>query len=364
MAEPSTRLSAVAPPLGARTVALLLQGALWVLLTGFYWFWFKRPNYYIAGNLWPLVLLFMSFAVVLFNSLVYWVIPRWLLRGRWLLALLGGWALVVAYRFWFYYGAKLALAYLPMGPDLRHNMPHLGGPVPWPVLTQPMHLLAVFIDMLSSMLLPFLVSFLAYALIVDRRRLGLERNHFRLELSYLKAQLNPQFLFNTLGHLQGLTRARDPRAGDVVLHLADLLRYTLYETDAERVPLARELEFTEDYLALERLRHPAATITHAVSGDSAEPLRIAPLLLHPFVERLFADLGAATGPVVVTSTLQVAASAITLTLTRTAALPPTYAQDAAVRAAHRRLQLQYPGRHELRLVEEPTYLQVYLHLQL
>ncbi len=362
MPDSPTRL--VSPPLGERTVALLLQGALWVLLAGFYWAWFKRPNYYIAGNLWPLVLLFMSFAIVLFNSLVYWIIPRWLLRGRWLLALLAGWALIVAYRFWFYYGAKLLLVYLPLGPDLRNELPHLGGPTPWPVLTQPMHLLATFVDMLSSMLFPSLVSFLVYALIVDRRRLGLERNHFRLELSYLKAQLNPQFLFNTLGHLQGLTRARDPRAGDVVLHLADLLRYTLYETDAERVPLAREFEFMEDYLALERLRHPAATITHAVRGDNAEPLRIAPLLLHPFVERLFADLGAAAGPVAVASTLHVVGSTITLTLTRTATLPPTYAQDAAVRAAQRRLQLQYPGRHELRLAEEPIYLQVDLHLQL
>lgn len=362
MPDSSTRL--VSPPLGERTVALLLQGALWVLLAGFYWFWNKRPNYYVEGNIWPLVALYMSFAILLFNSLVYFIIPRWLLRGRYLLALASGWLLIVLYRYWFYIGAKLAAAYLPLNKSLRHVLPQVAGPTPWVIFTHPMEVLATFIDMLSSMLFPLLVSFLVYALIVDRRRLGLERNHFRLELSYLKAQLNPQFLFNTLGHLQGLTRARDPRAGDVVLHLADLLRYTLYETDAERVPLAREFEFMEDYLALERLRHPAATITHAVSGDSAEPLRIAPLLLHPFVERLFADLGAAAGPVAVASTLHVVGSTITLTLTRTATLPPTYAQDAAVRAAQRRLQLQYPSRHELRLTEEPTYLQVDLHLQL
>ena len=90
--------------------------------------------------------------------------------------------------------------------------------------------------MLATMLFPILVSFLAYAFIVDRRRLALERNRLRLELSYVKAQINPRLLFHTLGTLQHLTRARDPQAGDVVLHLADLLRYTLYETDAERVP--------------------------------------------------------------------------------------------------------------------------------
>lgn len=359
-----TPLARPAPsPLRERTVALLLQGALWLLMAVFFWFWFKRPNYYIAGNLWPLVLLFMSFAIVLFNSLVYVIIPRWLLRGRWLLALLAGWALVVAYRFWFYYGAKLVLAYLPLGPALRHHLPNLGGPAPWPVLTRPMHLLGAFVEMLATMLFPFIISFIAYALIVDRRRLALERSHFRLELSYLKAQLNPQFLFNTLGHLQGLTRARDPRAGDVVLHLADLLRYTLYETDAERVPLARELEFTDDYLALERLRHPAAAITHTVSGD-AEPLRIAPLLLHPLLEQLFVGLEKA-GPASIVSTWQLVGSTLTLSLARSSATPlPAYATTAAVQAAERRLQLQYPGHHDLGIAENPTHLQVSLRLEL
>ena len=71
---PPTLPPLVRLPLPERTVALLLQGALWLLMAVFFWFWFKRPNYYIAGNLWPLVLLFMSFALVLFNSLVYWII--------------------------------------------------------------------------------------------------------------------------------------------------------------------------------------------------------------------------------------------------------------------------------------------------
>ena len=351
------------PALRERTVALLLQGALWLLMAVFFWFWFKRPNYHIAGNLWPLVLLFMSFALVLFNSLVYWIIPRWLLRGRWLLALLSGWALVVVYRFWFYYGAKL-VAYLPMGSDLRRALPQLGGPAPWPVLTRPMELVGTFVDMLATMLFPFIVSFIAYALIVDRRRLALERSHFRLELSYLKAQLNPQFLFNTLGHLGGLTRARDPGAGDVVLHLADLLRYTLYETDAERVSLARELEFTADYLALERLRHPTVPITQTMSGTAPEPLHIAPLLLHPLLEQLFVGLEKA-GPASLTITWQLADNMLTLSLARSSATPlPAYATLPAVQAAQRRLQLQYPGRHNLSIQEDPTHVLVSLRLEL
>jgi hypothetical protein len=354
------------PPrhLSGRTVAVLLQGALWVLVAGFYWVWFKRPNYYIEGNIWPVVVLFAGFAIVLFNILVYWLIPRGLLRKRYGLALVGGGLLVVAYRYWFYLGAQFALAFLPLNPDLRHDLPHLGGPSPWGMLSSPVQFLHSFRDMMASMLFPVLVSFLAYSLIVDRRRLALERSHFRLELSYLKAQLNPQFLFQTLGHLQSLTRARDPRAGEVVLHLADLLRYTLYETDAERVLLPRELEFTADYLALERLRYPAATITHTVIGDSTEALSITPLLLQPLLEQLFAALNPADA-FTLDSTLHLASGGLTWELMRQTATPlPAYAAADAVQATERRLQLQYPGRHELRITEAPPALRVVLRLVL
>ncbi len=354
------------PPrqLSGRTVAALLQGTLWVLLAGFYWAWFKRPNYHIEGNIWPVVVLFAGFAILLFNSLVYWIIPRWLLRGRYGRALAGGGLLVVVYRYWFYLGAQFALAYLPLNPDLRHDLPNLGGPTPWVVLTSPLQFVYTFRDMLASMLFPVLVSFLAYSLIVDRRRLALERSLFRLELSYLKAQLNPQFLFHTLGQLQSLTRARDARAGDVVLHLADLLRYTLYETDAERVLLPRELEFTADYLALERLRYPAATITHSVSGDSADAFSITPLLLQPLLEQLFVALDPA-GAFTIDSALHLAPAGLTWELMRHTTTPlPTYAAADAVQATERRLQLQYPGGHELRIIEEPPYLRVVLRLAL
>lgn len=348
-----------------RSLTILLQGALWVLLAGFYWVWFKRPNYHIDGNIWPVVALHVGFAVLLFNSLVYFVIPRWLLRGRYLLALAGGAMLVVAYRYWFYLGARLALAYLTLNPDLRREMPHQGGPTPWVVFTSPVQFVGTLMDLFASMLFPLLVSFLVYALIVDRRRLALERNHFRLELSYLKAQLNPQFLFHTLGQLKQLTQTQDNRAGDVVLHLADLLRYTLYETDAERVPLARELEFTADYLALERLRYPAATITHTVTGAHAETLHITPLLLHPLLEQLFTSLDLVAGVVTIQSALHLTATDLAWELTRTAPGPlPAYATAAAVQAASRRLQLQYSGCHELGITEEATRLHVVLRLSL
>ena len=74
--------------LGERTSAIVLQLLLWVLLTGFYVAWNSRPNYHFSGPIWPLILLELGFAVLLFNSLVYFIIPRLLLQARvwWALA--------------------------------------------------------------------------------------------------------------------------------------------------------------------------------------------------------------------------------------------------------------------------------------
>lgn len=349
---------------GPRATAGLMQLLLWVLLCGFYFAWNNRFNFHFKSPVWPLVLLEMGFAIGLFNCLVYLIIPRWLLRGRHGLALAGAVVLVEAYRLWNYAGARLADAYLPAGSDLRYHLYQSYGLGLGPSLVSVSGFLNSLLTLLATMLFPIVVSFLAYALVVDRRRLALERDNFRLELGYLKAQINPQFLFDTLGSLHRLTRTRDARAGDVVLHLADLMRYTLYETDAERVPLRRELEFLEDYLALERLRNPAVHVTHLVTG-AATTQQIAPLLLHSFLERLFAGLDAATGPVAVTIVVKLAPAVLNLTLIRRAApVLPAYRTDAAVVAAQRRLVLQYPARHEVRMREENEDLYVDLSINL
>ncbi|TGE20048.1 sensor histidine kinase [Hymenobacter elongatus] len=365
MSERTSRLTSGWHHLSARTAAVLLQLLLWALLCAFYILWNSRPNYHFEGPIWPLVLMQIGFAIVLFNSLTYLIIPRWLLRGRTWQALGGGLLLVYGFRLWMYAGARLAETYVALDPVMRRTLHGYYVETLWQDLTGFTGMLNSFVGMLAPMLFPLIVSFLVYALVVDRRRLALERDYLRLERSYLKAQINPHFLFNTLGSLTTMTRTHDKRAGDVVLHLADLMRYTLYETDAERVLLSRELEFLDDYLALERLRSPATTtIAHEVVGE-ATTQQLAPLLLHPFLERLFAGVEAApAGPVVIGSSIRISATELQLILARVsgAPWPQPYETDPAIVAARRRLQLQYPGQHTLRLTEAEG--QVHVHLTL
>ncbi len=110
------------------------------------------------------------------------------------------------------------------------------------------------------------------------------------ELQLLKAQLNPHFLFNTLNNLYGMSVLKSNRLPNLMLKLSDLLRYSLYDTKEALVPLQKELNYLDNYIALERIRLEDQTeITMHIHG-ATDGLMIAPMLLIVFVENAFKHL--------------------------------------------------------------------------
>jgi two-component system LytT family sensor kinase len=106
------------------------------------------------------------------------------------------------------------------------------------------------------------------------------------ELSYLKAQVHPHFLFNTLNTIYYEVLRKSEAAPDLVIRLSDLLRFTLYESQAPLIPVARELKLIEDYIALEQRRYgERLSVDFTVTG-STEGL-IPPLLCFSLVENAF-----------------------------------------------------------------------------
>jgi len=107
------------------------------------------------------------------------------------------------------------------------------------------------------------------------------------QILYLKSQVNPHFLFNTLNNLYGLTYSKSNLAPQMVLGLSDTMRYMIYETDQKLVPLEKELAFIRNYLELEKMRisYPENI---RISINIARPtVFIPPLLLLPFIENCF-----------------------------------------------------------------------------
>lgn len=125
-------------------------------------------------------------------------------------------------------------------------------------------------------------------LTLEKDNFALERDNLALELDFLKSQINPHFLFNTLNSIYTRTVDIDEQASDLVLKLSDLMRYSLYGVNEEKVPLSEELEYIQNYLDLEKYRHSEelVNISFAMDGTTAG-YKIAPLLLISFVENAF-----------------------------------------------------------------------------
>lgn len=107
------------------------------------------------------------------------------------------------------------------------------------------------------------------------------------EISFLKAQINPHFLFNTLNSIYSLTLTKSDDAPEALIRLSSMMRYAVTEAHQHHVSLSKELEYISNYINLQQLRLPAkASAYFDVSGE-INGYEIAPLILMPFVENAF-----------------------------------------------------------------------------
>ncbi len=127
-----------------------------------------------------------------------------------------------------------------------------------------------------------------FQLIENNQKLSLlEREKLNAELSALKSQINPHFLFNSLNNLYALALDKDEKTAPLILKLSKGLRYMLYESNEHFVPLENEIEYLENYLELQKLRsNQKVKIDFFVEGE-VEGKQIAPMLFIPFVENGF-----------------------------------------------------------------------------
>ncbi|WP_228420675.1 sensor histidine kinase [Chryseobacterium arachidis] len=123
----------------------------------------------------------------------------------------------------------------------------------------------------------------------QKQTLDLKLQNLNIEKDFLKAQLNPHFLFNTLNNLYGLVVKKDPSAPEAIINISDLMAYTLYESNTEKVPVQKEIDFIQNYFYLERMRYSAdKDITLEISvEDDIDNIQIAPLLSFTFIENAF-----------------------------------------------------------------------------
>ena len=189
-----------------------------------------------------------------------------------------------------------------------------------------------------------------------------------VELQLLKAQIHPHFLFNTLNNIYAFTLAASPKAPQMVKKLSGLLRYIIHECNLQRVPLEKELAMIRDYMELERIRYEELMdMTIDIRGSSDHKM-IAPLLLIPFVENSFkhGTSKMLSRPWV---NLHITIEGDMFYFLLTNSKPEEYLNTfpeggIGLVNVQKRLTLLYPGNHAIKMTEEPQHFTVLLEMNL
>ncbi|QHV96767.1 sensor histidine kinase [Spirosoma endbachense] len=199
-------------------------------------------------------------------------------------------------------------------------------------------------------------------------RLALEQAKTTSELSFLKAQINPHFFFNTLNNIYALTLLDVETAREALHRLSRMMRYVLYDTQAGTTLLSKELSFVGDYIQLMQLR---LTDKVTVTLNSPNPLHdqpIAPMLLLPFVENAFKHGVSALQPSWITITLQQQQNKLLLDVRNTLFAEKTPSLEAGngigLTNTRRRLDLLYPDQYVLAINEHTPAGEYHVHLTL
>lgn len=201
----------------------------------------------------------------------------------------------------------------------------------------------------------------------DRLSIQLQEEKRDAELQFLRAQIHPHFLFNTLNNLYGLALKNSPNTADSILRLSGLLDFILYECNSDRIPLEKEIILIQHYIELERLRFgnrlDIAFTYDTPSGD----ILLAPLLLLPFVENAFKHgASASNGSVFIKIDLHVAGKELWLQVenSKNGKTETNGSKGIGLRNVEKRLQLLYPDRHRLNKIESADVFLISLELQL
>lgn len=203
---------------------------------------------------------------------------------------------------------------------------------------------------------------------LESRQQELENEKLVAELQFLKAQINPHFLFNTLNNLYFLSMTQSPRTPEVIERLSGMMRYMLYDSNHPLVPLTKEIEYMKNYISLEKLRLDSPVPVHFAVSGQVERVQIVPLILITFLENAFKHgVSNNFADSFVSLSVSVVSSTCIFTVDNSK-LPPTLApadkSGIGLQNVQRRLDLSYPDRHELTVQEDENTYHLTLTLEL
>lgn len=183
------------------------------------------------------------------------------------------------------------------------------------------------------------------------------------ELKYLKMQIHPHFLFNTLNTMYGLALKKAEQTPDMILKLSNLLDYLLYQIEKPIVPISEEIEHIKDYIALEKMRfNDTLNVTMDINVASKNTT-IAPMLLLPFIENSFKHGSIKNGVLQIDIQLTAGLGELHFRIKNSNSQSNSEQHGIGLENIKKRLELLYPNKHELSIRDHSANFEVDLQLK-
>lgn len=331
----------------------------------------------------PSVFTWFSVSLVAQHLLIYGLMGYWLLPHLFYKRRLGWFILCVILGFWGAYLINRSVV-LTVNPTQAQSIRYIhkirslldGRGLLGCFLSLPLFLW----NFVFSLFSPFV--FLALKVIKDttvlrqqqfqlkRNRLLLDRDNAILKQDFLKAQVSPHFLFNTLNSIYSRVVGTDDNAADMVLRLAELMRYNLNTASAASVILEQEIDYLQSYIVLEQARHGDRLFVDLDVAGNLSGYLIAPLLLVTYVENAFKHgiKSGAEGAYVLIN-VSVSNDELLFVVENSISQGPTVvvakkSGGVGLRNVRKRLELLYPNQHTVHQEVTDQYYRVTLRIRL
>lgn len=190
---------------------------------------------------------------------------------------------------------------------------------------------------------------------VVREKYQVEQQNLRSEMALLKNQINPHFLFNTLNNIDSLIKSDTDKASASLIELSDMMRYMLYETNANKVPLEKDLTYIENFLKLQSMQHANPDlVSYQIKGSTAS-IAVAPMLFIPFIENAFKHCTNKAERHAIHFSFEIGDGVIKFIASnlsdRTKKISKDESSGVGLDIVRRRLDLLYPKRYQLEIKE-------------
>jgi two-component system, LytTR family, sensor kinase len=303
-------------------------------------------------------LTFNAYLIFVFYLHGYWMMPRLLLKRRWFVYTI---LLLI-----------LFLSFLFLREILFAKKPPVG--MPFPIRDKHRSEFELFRPETGNAVFLFSVILIISAGVrivqewmrAEKKTKQIETERIEMELSFLRSQINPHFLFNTLNSIYSLALIKSDMTADAVMKLSDIMRYMTVDSNSEMVPLDREVDYLKHYVDLQKIRLGESTPVILELSGKFKDFMIPPLILMPFIENAFKYGISNHEKAGISIMLKTENTFLTLKVSNLIFKERNYPATTGLGISNTRQRLEhiYPDRYILEIKENQKFFMVNLKIQL